>query len=619
MDENEIKAVQAKKNASKSFDKSEIISAYKHKTISIDGFKKGLQIAKPLTGRSKYRAMSISGARMNTHIKMLELEERIRSNEDQNKLKKNFEELLDIQFDRLVQAMKDCRAWKITGLVAQDYTREKFLEKSIPERISCIEELNVKYTRFLDTQAIADLRDCTLSLRKLSDDDDKIRKLCFLKLMFDSFKNPNVKDEFFIIDSRFLTALVSYRRDKKIKENLEDYISKRRRSVQLDYKKYSQFFSQEDFRELAENIDLASDTLKIAPRNIIEVYSEMSETEAEKEYLRRDLEDISKLKEIAAEIVNIETKAAAEKTIKDKYALREKQNEERKRKFEEEAKKRKEEAVLRIKEKERQERERVIGKDEGYTGRMEQKIKDLQTTPTAKEQVRPIIFAWFEKDDVSLLKRIGSKRLTAFFDKLKRIEAETGVRTSLYLITNANREQTVRRLEEFKVRAKAAGLPRLVEGALGGYSSFRVDTDKNITDIAKMSPENRKKITLLLSKSQRTQLLPECIVQSETDYLRYQFTDKKDKSINKSWLNFTVNGLLSDPRVSKQPLKFLPYIENKCAGIDVVLESQLKGLSQVPEYYKSKYHIAPGKTIKVSIEDIDEFLGISKEQDEEEH
>lgn len=619
MDENEIKAVQAKKNASKSFDKSEIISAYKHKTISIDGFKKGLQIAKPLTGRSKYRAMSISGARMNTHIKMLELEERIRSNEDQNKLKKNFEELLDIQFDRLVQAMKDCRAWKITGLVAQDYTREKFLEKSIPERISCIEELNVKYTRFLDTQAIADLRDCTLSLRKLSDDDDKIRKLCFLKLMFDSFKNPNVKDEFFIIDSRFLTALVSYRRDKKIKENLEDYISKRRRSVQLDYKKYSQFFSQEDFRELAENIDLASDTLKIAPRNIIEVYSEMSETEAEKEYLRRDLEDISKLKEIAAEIVNIETKAAAEKTIKDKYALREKQNEERKRKFEEEAKKRKEEAVLRIKEKERQERERVIGKDEGYTGRMEQKIKDLQTTPTAKEQVRPIIFAWFEKDDVSLLKRIGSKRLTAFFDKLKRIEAETGIRTSLYLITNANREQTVRRLEEFKVRAKAAGLPRLVEGALGGYSSFRVDTDKNITDIAKMSPENRKKITLLLSKSQRTQLLPECIVQSETDYLRYQFTDKKDKSINKSWLNFTVNGLLSDPRVSKQPLKFLPYIENKCAGIDVVLESQLKGLSQVPEYYKSKYHIAPGKTIKVSIEDIDDFLGISKEQDEEEH
>lgn len=619
MDEMTEKNAQAKKAVKKVPDKIEIISAYKHRTISIDGFKKGLQIAKPLTGRSKYRAMSISGASINTHIKMLELGEKIRNHEDGDKLSKNFEELLEIHFDRLVQAMKECRAWKITGLVAQDYTKEKFLEKSIPERISFIEDLNVKYTRFLDTQAIADLRDCTLSLRKLSDDDDKIRKLCFLKLMFNNFKNNNIKSEFYTIDSRFLSALVSYRRDKRIKENLEEYISKRRRTVQHDYEKYSKFFSQEDFRELAENIDLASNTLKIAPRNIIEVYCEMSETEAEKEYLRRDLENITKLKEMAAEIINIETKVAAEKTIKDKYALREKQNEERKKKLAEQAEKNKQEAIAKIKEKEKQERDRVIGKDEGNTGKMEQRIKDLQTTPTAKEQVRPVIFAWFEKEDVSLLKRLGTKRLTAFFDKLKRIEAETGVRTSLYLITNAGKEQTVRRLEEFKARAKTAGLPRLVEGALGGYSSFRVDLDKNITDIAKMSLENRKKITLLLSKSQRTQLLPEFIVQSDTDYLRYQFTDKKDKSINKSWLNFTVNGLLSDPRVSKQPLKFLPYIENKCAGIDVVLESQLKGLSQVPEYYKSKYHIAPGKTIKVSIEDIDDFLGISKEQDEEEH
>ena len=85
-------------------------------------------------------------------------------------------------------------------------------------------------------------------------------------------------------------------------------------------------------------------------------------------------------------------------------------------------------------------------------------------------------------------------------------------------------------------------------------------------------------------------------------------------------MNFTVNRLLDDPRISKQPLKFLPYIENKKAGIDVVLESQLKGISQLPEYYKSKYHIAPGKTMKVSIEDLDAFLGTrSKEDDSSEH
>ena len=148
---------------------------------------------------------------------------------------------------------------------------------------------------------------------------------------------------------------------------------------------------------------------------------------------------------MAAEIINIETKIAAEKVISDKYSLREKQNEERKKKLAEQAEKNKQEAIARIKEKERQERDRVIGKDEGNTGKMEQRIKDLQTTPTAKEQVRPVIFAWFEKEDVSLLKRLGTKRLTAFFDKLKRIEAETGIRTSLYLITNAGKEQTVKR------------------------------------------------------------------------------------------------------------------------------------------------------------------------------
>ena len=75
----------------------------------------------------------------------------------------------------------------------------------------------------------------------------------------------------------------------------------------------------------------------------------MSETEAEKEYLRRDLENITKLKEMAAEIINIRTKVAAEKTITDKYELREKQNEERKKKLAEQAEKNKQEAIARIK------------------------------------------------------------------------------------------------------------------------------------------------------------------------------------------------------------------------------------------------------------------------------
>ena len=129
-----------------------------------------------------------------------------------------------------------------------------------------------------------------------------------------------------------------------------------------------------------------------------------------------------------------------------------------------------------------------------------------------------------------------------------------------------------------------------------------------ITDIAKMSPENRKKIMLLLSKSYNQSLPVELIDNTDTEYLRYQFRDRRDKSVDKRYLNITVNRLLSDERIRRQPLKFLPYIEDKKAGIDVVLESQLKGLSQIPEYYKSKYYISPGKTMKVSIEEIDEFI-----------
>ena len=159
----------------------------------------------------------------------------------------------------------------------------------------------------------------------------------------------------------------------------------------------------------------------------------------------------------------------------------------------------------------------------------------------------------------------------------------------------------------------------MVEGALGGYSAFRVDSDKRITALAKMSLENRKKISTLLSRSMDFPLTQDLIETEEIEYLRYQFTDKRDKSIDKKYLNFAVNRILSDPRISKQPLKFLPYIENKKAGIDVVLESQLKGVSQLPEYYKSKYYVAPGKTMKVSIDDIDSFLGKTNNRDGEEH
>ena len=433
--------------------------------------------------------------------------------------------------------------------------------------------------------------------------------------MFKKFSNKDIIREFYIFDKSFLNALIEYKKDKKAKDSLDSFMGRKRKSTYRDFQKYSKYFSQEDFRELAENITLTARTLKVPNSSVIEAYSEMSETEAEIAYLSSDITILDSLEEKynAMEVIRLQDEK--EREVREVAKI----EEEKRRKAEEELEKRRKEAADRLKKKEQLQRNRVLGKNEGQTPFMDAKIKELQNTTTAKEQVNPLIFAWFEKEDVTLTRRVGSKKLTEFFDKIKRIEAETGIRVSLYLITNSGREVTVKRLEEIQKKAKAAGLPRLVEGALGGYSAFRVDSDKRITALAKMSPENRKKISALLSRSMDFPLTQDLIESEETEYLRYQFTDKRDKSIDKKYLNFAVNRILSDPRISKQPLKFLPYIENKKAGIDVVLESQLKGVSQLPEYYKSKYYVAPGKTMKVSIEDIDSFLGKTNDRDGEEH
>ncbi len=597
----------------------DIVNSYKKNGLDISSLKKGLEIAKPLSGRSRYRAVRLSGENTHFYMRTLDIVRKPAESAHVEYVEREVERELDKYFTRIVQSMRDCRAWKITGLVAQNYTPEKFKELSVPKRFEMVRELNQKYSRFLEIQKIADLRDCVFSFKKLSEDEDKLKKLCFLKLMFKAFKNEDIIREFYIFDKAFLNALVDYRKNKKSKENLETFMSKKRASTFRDYQKYSKFFSQEDFRELAENIQTAAQTLRITTSSVIEAYSEMSETEAEKVYLSSELKILESLEEKYNEMMEVKKVVEKEQKEKEKEDRLAKEKAEKLKKLEEERIRKQKEAAERIKQRELAERNRIIGKTEGSTGMMAAKIKDIQETPTAKEQVNPLIFAWFDKEEMTLTKKIGTKRLTEFFEKIKRVEAETGVRVSLYLITNAGKEETVRRVEELQKKARVAGLSRLVEGALGGYSSFRVDSDKNVTDLAKMSPENRKKITTLLNRAFDFPLPPELILPEEVNYLRYQFTDKRDKSIDKRYLNFAVNRLLSDQRVSKQPLKFLPYIENRKAGIDVVLESQLRGISQLPEYYKSKYYVAPGKTMKVSIEEIDLFLNPEASKDGEEH
>ena len=596
-------------------DYQDIVNMYKKNIIDISGLKKGLEVAKPLSGRPRYRAVRLSGENARIYMRTLDITRAQETPKNVQHIQKEIVQELERYFDRLVQSMKECRAWKITGLVAQDYTMEMFKSLSVSEKVKMLKDLNNKYTRFLEIQKIADIRDCVFTFKNLSQDEDKLKKICFLTLMFKKFSNKDIIREFYIFDKSFLNALIEYKKDKKAKDSLDSFMGRKRKSTYRDFQKYSKYFSQEDFRELADNITLTARTLKVPNSSVIEAYSEMSETEAEIAYLSSDITILDSLEEKYNAMEVIRLQEEKEKEVREVAKI----EEEKRRKAEEELEKRRKEAADRLKRKEQLQRNRVLGKNEGQTPFMEAKIKEIQNTTTAKEQVNPLIFAWFEKEDITLTRRVGSKKLTEFFDKIKRIEAETGIRVSLYLITNSGREVTVKRLEEIQKKAKAAGLPRLVEGALGGYSAFRVDSDKRITALAKMSPENRKKISTLLSRSMDFPLTQDLIESEETEYLRYQFTDKRDKSIDKKYLNFAVNRILSDPRISKQPLKFLPYIENKKAGIDVVLESQLKGVSQLPEYYKSKYYVAPGKTMKVSIDDIDSFLGKTNNRDGEEH
>ena len=87
------------------------------------------------------------------------------------------------------------------------------------------------------------------------------------------------------------------KKDKKAKDSLDSFMGRKRKSTYRDFQKYSKYFSQEDFRELADNITLTARTLKVPNSSVIEAYSEMSETEAEIAYLSSDITILDSLEE----------------------------------------------------------------------------------------------------------------------------------------------------------------------------------------------------------------------------------------------------------------------------------------------------------------------------------
>lgn len=595
-------------------DYQEIIIKYKNGGLDISDLNEKLEMAKPLSGRNKYRALTTIGARIDT---IRDITNSLVIPENTDRLEE-FENSLNRQlsncFQLLVKSIRDTKSWKFLGLVASENTQQKFQSLTTPEKFAMLFEMNKKYQIFLEYQKLADIRDTISDTQNIL--PENVQKIAFVYAMFHAFGKDEIKKDFFCFDPKFLKALIEFKRSKTLR--LEEFIKTKNKSIQFDYEKYSKFFSNENFRDIAENLVLTSRVLKVSVSKVIEYFSEISESEIEIDYFKDEYELLEQLKEKNEKMTEIKEKfekEKAEREEKERIEREKKEAEERRKKEEDEKEKnRLLEEERKRQEAEKAERERIIGQSEGNTGNMENKIEEQKTAITVKEQVNPLIFAWLEREDLTIARRIGNKTLTAFFDKIQQIQDETGIRVSLFLVTNAGKEVALKRMQEFQKKAEARGFPRLIEGCLGGYSSFKIDASGKITDMALMSDVNKEKIQKLLETSYVLQLDRSIIDPSENNYLRYIFSDKKDKSINKRYLNGLVVRLLQDPKVKKQPLKMMPFIENNVSGIDVVLESQLKGISQLSEYYKTKYEIAPKKTMYVNIENIEGFVaGLPKE------
>ncbi len=649
-----------------------VITSYSNKRIDIEKFKKDLEIARPLKQRQKYRAVEMSEfwRIFNANTTDILLTNEVVENIDVFMEKVNRQ--LDSYYSYLLECIKEFKAWNIIDLDTADYSFEAFDLLKIKEKLRKVELVNDKYKKYLKYQKLADIREY-FKIRELT--EENIEKMKFTIEMFDSFKNIQVKKEFFCFDRDFLITLIAFNKSKKIR--LDDYMKSKSKAIQEDYERYLLFYKLEDFREIIEKVSVTSKTAKINVSRVVDIFKEISETDAEIEYVKVNGNEIKKiekkldnmtqidmlhkrdilssnkeyLKKTMSKIISEASYESVDQAQEQEDNQKEKSANENKNSLGkllgEMAKNKKisqeesveakpsmtpqNEAVVEGNEEQLSEEEKTDKKDkrnifEAVTDSFskieptieikdekidtveERKERGKKRYNTEKEPIIPLIFSWFERDDVTFTRRVTIKKLNQFFEKIKKLEAENDARVALFLITNASKEVTLKRIVEMQKKAINNNLPELIEGALGGYSSFKVETNGRITELSVMSMVNREKIISLLDNTiyddwGRDKVDKECI-----DFVRYQFADKKEKKFTAQYLKNTINDLLGEDKVKNQPLRFIPYCDKSGIGVDVVLKSQLSNISKLSEYYKKKYYVLPEKALKLNMETFETFI-----------
>lgn len=564
----------------------EIITAYNDDSLDISNLKEKLEVAKPLKGRSKYRALS----RIENSIDFifaipntLVIPEKAEKCE---MFEKNCARILNEYHKILIKSIEETTAWEFLKLTASDYSKENFEKLSNEEKFEVILKLNEKYSSFLNYQKVADIRDC---LDKGTELDDKtIKRLEFLNKMLEASENPRTKTEFYMFNEKFLVTLANYRKARNVK--LEDYMKSKGKFINEEYEKLSKFFSVEDLKDIAENLVLTSKTLNISIQNIIQAFSEISETEMEIEYFLSEHEEIEQLR---AKYQKMEAIKEDSKKIKQEELLHASVQKEEK-----------QDNKINITDEHSEYDRNIKISEEEYTSELKDKIEEMKEIPTAKETVNYIKLFWLQREGKNSAVTMTDKQLFDFLDKVKQMEIETGIRSSLFLITNSNEEITKKRFQVLQEEAIKREMPRLLEGALGGYSSFKLELDGSIKRVSQMSDINRSKIISLMNSYG---IEDSYINQDEKEYIRYEFSNEKDKSITLMSLNRLKNVLENRIKRANQPIEILTFVEGIYSGFDVVLNSQIIGIAQISAYYDSKYNILNKRGFTVYTNTIDEF------------